>query len=93
MIAILADKFPVGQVVATPGALETFGLERMLPCLLRHVDGDWGDLDAHDIAVNDDALANNDGRLFSSYNLDGEKLWIITEWDRSVTTFLLPSEY
>lgn len=94
MIAILADKFPVGQVVATPGALETFGLERMLPCLLRHVDGDWGDdLDAEDIAANDDALANNDGRLFSSYNLDGEKLWIITEWDRSVTTFLLPSEY
>ena len=51
-------------------------------------------MDAEDISANDCALANNDARLFSSHNMGkGEKLWIITEWDRSVTTFLLPSEY
>jgi hypothetical protein len=33
-------------------------------------------------------------RVFSSYKLStGEKLWVITEWDRSVTTLLLPDEY
>ena len=90
---VVAAKFPLGHTVATPGALETFGQEKLAEMLMRHVVGDWGDMDAHDIAANDDALANNDGRLFSSYNVDGEKLWIITEWDRSVTTFLLPSEY
>lgn len=86
-------KFPLGQVVSTPGAMK-YGSEQLSICLHRHAAGDWGDMDAEDIASNNDALANNDGRLFSSYNMGhGEKLWIITEWDRSVTTFLLPSEY
>jgi len=32
--------------------------------------------------------------LLSAYRtLRGEKLWIITEWDRSVTTLLLPEDY
>jgi hypothetical protein len=32
-------------------------------------------------------------RIVSSYWVAGERLWIITEADRSTTTFLLPSEY
>ena len=87
-------RFPLGQVVATPGALKKCGSELLSIKLARHARGDWGDMDAEDISANDCALANNDARLFSSYNMGGgEKLWIITEWDRSVTTFLLPSEY
>ena len=40
------------------------------------------------------ALRSGEDRLFSSYQVTPDlKLWIITEWDRSVTTLLLPSEY
>ncbi|HHZ9395373.1 plasmid related protein [Pseudomonas aeruginosa] len=62
--------------------------------LRRHLDGDWGDLDDSDRRQNDVAMKSGDDRLFSSYQVTpGLKLWIITEWDRSVTTLLLPSEY
>lgn len=87
--------FELGQVVATPGALDTLhslgmtGLEQ----LRRHHRGDWGDLDAEDIETNNTALKNG-SRLFSSYQVNQEiKIWIITEADRSVTTFLLPEDY
>lgn len=87
--------FPVGSVVATPGAialLERAG-ESPLRLLGRHALGDWGDLGDEDRRANDEAL-RSDGRLFSAYLLaGGEKVWVITEWDRSATTLLLPSEY
>ena len=55
---------------------------------------DWGDLDDYDKRQNDAALESGEDRLFSSYQVaPGLQLWIITEWDRSVTTLLLPSEY
>ena len=87
--------FPLGQVVATPGvlaALQEAGQEP-IEFLIRHVTGDWGELDAEDIQENEFSL-KNDLRLLSAYRTaKDEKLWVITEWDRSVTTLLLPSEY
>jgi hypothetical protein len=39
-------------------------------------------------------LSELHGRVFSAYELlDGTRIWIITETDRSVTTILLPEEY
>ena len=66
----------------------------------KHKSGDWGELDAEDTKLNDDSVKTG-GRLMSSYPVDAtnlyegkeDKLWIITEWDRSVTTLLFPSEY
>jgi hypothetical protein len=58
----------------------------------RHVSGDWGGVGAEDSAMNDAAVKNGD-RLLSSYTISGEKVWVITEADRSSTTMLLPSEY
>lgn len=88
--------FALGQVVATPGALHALEAAHITPAqlLARHQLGDWGDLDAHDRAVNRKALVLG-YRLLSAYTLpeSGEKIWIITEADRSVTTLLLPSEY
>ncbi|WP_427500902.1 hypothetical protein ACQE3E_17745 [Methylomonas sp. MED-D] len=87
--------FNLGQTVATPGALETLHSLGMtgLELLKRHHCGDWGDLDAEDIATNNAAL-NNGARLFSSYQITNQiKIWIITEADRSVTTLMLPEEY
>jgi hypothetical protein len=87
--------FPLGQIVATPGALSA--LERAkqtATCFLdRHAIGDWGELDQSDVAENAYSMVHG-FRLLSSYQTDaGEKLWIITEADRSATTLLLPEEY
>jgi hypothetical protein len=87
--------FPLGQVVATPGALAALleAGQHPLEFLVRHVTGDWGELPAEDIQENEYSLAHG-LRLFSAYKTSkDEKLWVITEWDRSVTTLLLPSEY
>lgn len=86
--------FEMGQVVMTPGVAQLVdaGLDP-LPLVLRHGKGDWGDLDDEDRRSNEAAL-NRGGRLFSAFNLSCQaRLWIITEWDRSYTTLLLPSEY
>lgn len=61
--------------------------------LKRHITGDWGDVYPEDAAINDHAV-KHDERVLSSYTLTtGKRIWIITEWDRSVTTFLLPEDY
>jgi len=85
--------FPHGNVVATPGALglNEQGLN-LLAYLYRHLTGDWGDLCEEDKAENQFSLQHG-FRLLSSYNTPFGKLWIITEADRSATTFLLPDEY
>jgi hypothetical protein len=87
--------FPLGQVVATPGALEALAEAGQLPqeFLHRHVTGDWGTLPPEDVHANEEALTSG-ARLFSSYTTRlGVKIWVISEWDRSATTLLLPSEY
>jgi hypothetical protein len=82
--------FPLGACVATPSALD---LDVDLAGLLaRHSRGDWGDLGAFDRRENDRALKTGE-RLFSAYETPAGRLWIITEWDRSSTCLLLPSEY
>lgn len=95
-LAVLSQpRFRAGQLVMTAGVndLVQRGALNPVPYLGRHLDGDWGDLCDEDRRSNDAALKNGD-RLFSSYRITPElKLWIITEWDRSVTTLLLPIEY
>ena len=89
---IMQPRFPVGMTYATPGAL---ALEVDLTRYLhRHHCGDWGDeLCAEDKAANEQALKDG-SRLLSCYRTPaGDRLYIITEWDRSTTTIMLPSEY
>jgi hypothetical protein len=85
--------FPLGQIVATPGALTALTRADQTPLefLCRHAAGDWGQLDAHDVAENLYSLKHG-FRVLSSYRTNaGETLWLITEADR--TTILLPQEY
>ena len=87
--------FPSGRLVATPGALALLEQTKKLPVefLSRHLRGDWGDLDEEDKTENELSLKYG-LRLLSSYQVsESEKLWVITEADRSVTTLLLPEEY
>ena len=87
--------FTLGRIVATPGALRA--LERANQSatffLTRHAAGDWGELDPEDSRENEYSVTHG-FRLLSSYTTAiGDKLWIITEANRSATTLLLPDEY
>ena len=86
--------FNLGQTVATPGALAALEQAAISPITLlrRHQRGDWGDLGNEDKQSNDQALSLGD-RIFSAYQFDTVKFWVITECDRSTTTILLPEEY
>lgn len=90
----IEPKFKLGQIVATPGALEV--LERTgtspLSLLVRHVSGDWGTVPSEDALANQWAL-EHDARLLSSYGEGDDTLWLITEADRAVTTILRPEDY
>ncbi len=86
-------KFLLGQIVATPNALNQIPSDEILNALSRHVRGDWGTLDTEDREANENALLKG-GRLFSVYHsIQNVKFWIITEWNRRVTTVLLPEDY
>ena len=89
----MVSLFPLGRVVATPGALDALAPEEPIALLRRHQSGDWGEVDGHDQRANNRALKDGT-RVLSSYTTSGgEKVWIITEADRSSTCLLLPSEY
>ncbi len=88
--------FEVGQTVITPTALEALqqaGIS-MASLLGRHQSGDWGCLNAEDIAENNEALRLG-SRLYSSYPITKTSwIWVITESDRSRTLLLLhPEDY
>ena len=94
-----SPRFPLGQIVSTPGALQRLAQEQIpaVALLRRHVSGDWGECSEEDTQTNNAALRCG-ARLFSVYFLDGshqpdKRIWVITEADRSTTTLLLPEEY
>jgi hypothetical protein len=93
ILLVINPKFPIGQLVATPNALSELTSEDISSALSRHCSGDWGNLDQHDIDENNRALEKGT-RLFSAYDSkQGVRFWIITEWDRTITTILLPQDY
>lgn len=87
--------FPLGRTVTTPGALALLdhaGVNAST-LLIRHQNGEFGDIDEADRVANANAIRNHT-RILSAYVLGrGIRIWIITEADRSVTTLLLPDEY
>ena len=92
-------KFDFGELATTSSVQERTIIDPDFDsfadeCFIRHICGDWGDLEPEDAELNEQALVHGD-RLFSSYIYEptGEKLWIITEADRSATTILFPSDY
>jgi hypothetical protein len=77
----------LGQLVATPGALQALAEAGQSPIELvrRHLAGDWGELSEADRQENEYSLTHG-FRLLSAYTLrSGERVWIITESDRSAT--------
>ena len=83
-----APLFALGQVVMTPGVIDLpyfAALENVGTILKRHQSGDWGDMNPEDCRANTQALKYG-FRLMSAYTIDDQKIWVITESDRSVTT-------
>lgn len=96
-------KFQIGQLVQTSGiAAESqndpvFG-HNIRAILNRYLKGDWGDMCDEDKKMNNNAVASGDDRILAAYNVpnsqtETKKVYIITEWDRSVTTILFANEY
>ena len=86
-------KFLLGQIVATPNALNAIPPDEIKSALDRHSHGEWGTVGQDDWNANEQALLHG-GRLFSAYQSAQKiKFWIITEHDRSITTVLLPEDY
>jgi hypothetical protein len=85
-------RFQPGTVVATVGARQVADNHAILELLRRHLAGDWGDLSNDDKKANEHAVTHGE-RILSSYRVGEEKLWVLTEADRSATTVLTPGEY
>ena len=86
--------FALGRVVMTRGIVEHIREERgfsefVYDSFRRHSAGDFTESDKE---ANINAIINGD-RVFSVFHKDEWKIYIITEWDRSYTTILLPDEY
>jgi hypothetical protein len=100
MVDLKRPLFNPGKVCATPGALEALqqANQGVWVFLARHLAADWGEVDAHDKAANDQALKDG-SRLLSAYTLSTRiTIWLVTEaqddnGQRAATTACLPSEY
>lgn len=90
----MQSKLSLGRVVITSNADHSVNASAVMAALIRHERCDWGDVCNEDRKSNNVALdADDPQRILSSYKDGDTKFWIITEWDRSVTTVLLPSDY
>lgn len=95
MIAVNRPLFKLGRIVATPDALASLDRagQGVWDFLARHVQGDFGEVDAEDRQANLNAIEQGE-RILSAYTLHtGERLWVITEADRSSSCVLLPENY
>ena len=92
-------KFELGQVVMTKTISESISKSEKFSkdiynSLSRYRNCDFSDMKyPEDIESNMSAIENNDDRIFATYNTCKGKIYIITEYDRSVTIILFPDEY
>jgi hypothetical protein len=93
ILPVSGMRFQLGKLVITRGARELLADHEIERMLSMHAQGEWGLVGDEDWKANEEAL--EDGlRILSSYTADdGERIWVITEADRSATTILKPSEY
>lgn len=96
----IKPKFQSANIAATRGVIEHFdqypeqlAAAKLAKLLRDHFAGIWGNVPEEDAKSNDEGVIKQDRALHSSFDVDGTKVWVITEWDRSVTTILFPDEY
>lgn len=92
-------KFKTGQIVCTGGVNSKMRENGEFYCFVlsslytKYLQCDQGDTCEEDSKANDAAVESGDERIFAVYKMNDHIIWIITEWDRSVTTVLFPDEY
>ena len=91
-------KFQTGELVTTARLAKSCEQEpkfneQVLHSYMRYVKNDWGEMSVEDKQMNDDAVLNNNDRIFAAYETIKGKIYIITEADRSYTTILFANEY
>lgn len=92
LVVCLQGKFSSGQIVITRRADSVLPPHDVLQCLLRHFNGDWGEVDELSRRINEDAV-HRGGRVLSRYkSSDGTRFWIFTDMDHSETLVLLPED-
>jgi hypothetical protein len=85
-------KLELGRIVITANANNMVNSEEIKAALLRHSNGDWGEVS--DPEKNNSASLNGNDRIISVYyDSQNIEFWIITEANRSMTTILLPEDY
>ena len=93
VIPVAGELFSFGQVAITAAAMQALSPDTVAEALSRHAKGDWGTVCKEDWDANDFALGEF-GRILSTYQAENQTVfWIITEWNRTATTILLPSDY
>ena len=93
-----APLFDLGFLTMSPGitdALEEHPElhEEIVNCLRRHQTGDYSEMSADDRRANLNAIESGQERILSAYQTTAGKIWIITEWDKSLTNIIFPREY
>ncbi|AIJ31179.1 hypothetical protein [Actinobacillus suis] len=89
---VIPETVKLGTISATRAVIELLGKNKALELIHRHEYKDYGDLDEHDIYANELSLLVGN-RIVSSYQVENEKIFIITEADRSYTTIMMANEY
>lgn len=93
MTTSTAGRFELGRILLSRGFSSDVHYDEFFRALVRHMGGDWGDPGDHVREANDNAVRDG-GRILSRYvTREGTVFWVITEHDRSATTFFLPHEY
>ena len=80
--------FDLWVVLTTPGVNEVLEMHdsvNLYNFIERHASWDWWDVGEEDATLNNHAVQLWN-RILSSYHIWNDKIWIITEADRSVTT-------
>ena len=89
----ITKAIPIGRLVMTLNAKRSLSIPDINAAINRHANCDWGDVCKEDWDINNDAVQHGDRLLSVYHDTNGIKFWIITEWDHSVTTILLPEDY
>lgn len=91
-------EFELGKIVMTRSINEAISESAtfsrfVVDSLIRYIQSDWGNMCSEDAEMNNLAVINNDDRIVAKYNFKSNNIYIITEYDRSVTTILFVDEY
>jgi hypothetical protein len=90
--AVIPTRLDLGETYTTRGIVERLKHEQIHQLFVRHATSDWGECYEEDAQENEEALVLGN-RVMSMYSFEGERIYVITEADRSSTCILFGFEY